>query len=84
MPAPDDAGAASGLQSFRSLRNLQSLHLNTDDAAPVLEGVTNIPSLKEVDLHLSGDAWESSVFDRIANTFGSQVGNMPVSEAGRP
>lgn len=73
LPVPVEGSETHSLQSFKSLKNLRSLQLNTDDAAPVLEGVANVPGLKEIELHLSGGSWHPSAFDKIADTLGAQV-----------
>jgi hypothetical protein len=69
------ASDGSGLQRLSSLTNLQSLQLNVHDAGPVLEAVPSVPgTLKSLELHLTGDNWQSSVLDKIATQLGSQVG----------
>lgn len=73
-PEGGGGGSSRSLRSLRSLTNLQSLHLNTCDAAPVLEAMPSAPrTLKALELHLTGDNWQSSVLDQVANQLGSQV-----------
>jgi hypothetical protein len=71
----------SGLQSLKSLTNLQSLQLNTSDAAPLLEAMPSVPhSVREIELHLTGENWQTNALDTIAEQLGSQVsysGNSP-------
>jgi hypothetical protein len=64
----------SGLQSLKSLTNLQSLQLNTCDAAPLLEAMPSVPhSVREIELHLTGKNWQTNALDQIADQLGSQV-----------
>lgn len=71
---PLEAASESGLQRLSSLKNLQSLQLNVHDAGPVLEAVPSVPgTLRSLELHLTGDNWQSSVLDKIATQLGSQV-----------
>lgn len=72
VPQPVDS--SSGLQSLKSLTNLQSLQLNTSDAAPLLEAMPSVPhSVREIELHLTGEDWQTSALDKIADQLGSQV-----------
>lgn len=75
VPQPlDGAAEPSGLQSLKSLTNLQSLQLNMCHPAPMLEAVPSVAStLREIELHLTGENWQTSVLDKIANQLGSQV-----------
>lgn len=66
--------ADSGMQRLSSLTNLQSLQLNAHDIWPVLEAVPSVPTtLRSLELHLTGDNWQSSILDKIATQLGSQV-----------
>ncbi|WIA35208.1 hypothetical protein OEZ86_003671 [Tetradesmus obliquus] len=72
VPQPVDS--SSGLQSLKSLTNLQSLQLNTSDAAPLLEAMPSVPhSVREIELHLTGEDWQTSALDKIADQLGSQA-----------
>lgn len=73
----DAASDSSGLQRLSSLKNLQSLQLNVHDAGPVLEAVPSVPgTLKSLELHLTGDNWQSNVLDKIATQLGSQASQL--------
>lgn len=73
-PSGGGLHSSSGLHSLKSLTNLQSLQLNAWDAAPLLEAVPSAPAtLKDLELHLSGDNWQSSVLDKVATQLGQQV-----------
>lgn len=66
--------AGSGLQRLSSLTNLHSLHLSTNGVTPVLEAMPSVPAtLRDLELHLTGDNWQSSVLDKIASQLGTQV-----------
>lgn len=72
--APTLAGEASGLQSLRSLKNLQSLQLNLSDAAAAFEAVPAAPAtLREIEIHLTGEDWQTDVLDKLAQRLGAQV-----------
>ncbi|KAF6264354.1 hypothetical protein COO60DRAFT_177559 [Scenedesmus sp. NREL 46B-D3] len=54
--------------------NLQSLQLNTSDAAPLLEAMPSVPhSVREIELHLTGEDWQTNALDKIAGQLGSQA-----------
>jgi hypothetical protein len=75
--------ADCGMQRLSSLTNLQSLQLNAHDVGPVLEAVPSVPTtLRSLELHLTGDNWQSSILDKIATQLGSQVSTD--IEASRP
>ncbi|KAF8060481.1 Gspt2 [Scenedesmus sp. PABB004] len=77
VPAGGLESEPSGLQSLRSLTNLHSLQLNISDAAPVLEAVPSAPAtLRELELHLTGDNWRSSVLDKVATQLGAQASQL--------
>lgn len=63
-----------GLESLRSLTNLQSLQMNIVDAAPVLEAMPSVPAtMTDLELHLHGDNWSEDVLERITGEIGSQA-----------
>jgi len=73
-PLAFECAEPSGLHSLKSLTNLQSLQLNISDAAPVLEAAGAAPhTLRDIELHLTGENWQTSVLDQIATLLGSQV-----------
>ena len=63
----------SGLESMKSLTNLQSLQMSTGDAGVVLEAMPSAPlSLSELELHLHGEDWSEDVLDKVTAQLGSQ------------
>jgi hypothetical protein len=63
----------SGLESMRSLTNLQALQMSTTDADMVLEAMPSAPlSVSELELHLHGENWSEDVLDKVTAQLGSQ------------